>query len=77
MSAAFLGTGLHRLVIRVVAAERLFIWRQNVNAPFEPAGIAAGHRVACSTVNDSGVRQMVGVHMVLETIQIEILTSVV
>ena len=76
MSIALLCRCLDRFVKGIVDAEGLFVWRQDMNTPFKSAVVAPGDSFACGTVDDCRMREVFGIDMALESIQIEVLAIV-
>ena len=77
MRIALLCALLHGFVVCIIAAKSFLVRRNDVNALFKPAGITSGHCFTSRAVDNDGMRQMVGVHVTFQTIEIEFLARLV
>ena len=67
-----IGGSLQRPVILVGTTERLFVRRNDVNAPRQPVSVSRTDRLACRTVDDDRMRQVIRIDVRFEVVEVEI-----
>ena len=72
MRAALLRLVLQFTVVPEVIAEGFLIGRNNVDTTLQPSSISIRNVGTCRAIDDDGVRQMIGIDVLLECVEIQV-----